>query len=157
MVQNTEKNIRGNQIMAIDIERIAKLEAHVEGIKEDVAAVKQDIKELHSRVTTVTREITDHVDTKFDSLISRSNAHEVKDVKIEQKLDAMIQCIESIKVGLAEVHECLDRTGTSLDAKLEKVKERIGILEKWRYMIVGGAIALGYLVGHLDFFAKFLK
>ena len=138
-------------------ERIAKLETQVDGIKHDVAAVKQDIKELHSRVTTVTREITDHVDTKFDSLISRSNFHDIKDVKIEQKLDAMIVCIESIKAGVAEVHECLDRTGTSLDDKLEKLKERIGILEKWRYMIVGGAIALGYLLAHLDFFAKFIK
>jgi len=138
-------------------ERIAKLETQVEGIKSDVAAVKQDIKELHSRVTTVTREIKDHVDTKFDNLAARNNSLDIKDVTIEQKLDAMIQCIESIKVAIADVHECLDRTGTSLDAKLEKVKERIGILEKWRYMIVGGAIALGYLVGHLDFFAKFLK
>ena len=43
-------------------ERIAKLEAQVEGIKEDVAAVKQDIKELHSRITTGNREITDHID-----------------------------------------------------------------------------------------------
>ena len=138
-------------------ERIAKLETQVDGIKHDVAAVKQDIKELHSRVTTVTREITDHVDTKFDSLISRSNSHDIKDVKIEQKLDAMIVCIESIKAGVAEVHECLDRTGTSLDDKLEKLKERIGILEKWRYMIVGGAIGVGYLMGHLDFFAKLIN
>jgi chromosome segregation ATPase len=143
--------------MDLPQERIAKLETQVEGIKSDVAAVKQDIKELHSRVTTVTREITDHVDAKLDSLIARSNAHEIKDVKIEQKLDAMIHCIEEIKAGVAEVHECLDRTGTSIDDKLEKVKERIGILEKWRYMIVGGAIGLGYLVGHLDFFAKFMK
>jgi predicted RNase H-like nuclease (RuvC/YqgF family) len=145
------------QEQRLDTERIARMEAQMENLKSDVADVKQDIKELHSRVTTVTREITDHVDDKFDSLIARSNAHEIKDVKIEQKLDAMIQCIESIKVGVAEVHECLDRTGTSLDGKLEKVKERIGILEKWRYMIVGGAIALGYLVGNLDFFAKLLK
>ena len=49
-------------------ERIAKLEAQVEGIKEDVAAVKQDIKELHSRITTGNREITDHIDRKIDDL-----------------------------------------------------------------------------------------
>ena len=138
-------------------ERIAKLETQVEGIKGDVASVKQDIKELHSRVTTVTREITDHVDAKFDNLATRNNSLDIKDVKIEQKLDAMIHCIEEIKSGVAEVHECLDRTGTSLDDKLEKLKERIGILEKWRYMIVGGAIVVGYLIGHLDFFAKFMK
>ena len=138
-------------------ERIAKLETQVEGIKEDVAAVKQDIKELHSRVTTVTREITDHVDTKLDSLVALSNAHEIKDVKIEQKLDAMIHCIEEIKAGVAEVHECLDRTGTSLDDKLGKVKDRIEILERWRYMIVGGAIALGYLLSHINILDKIFK
>jgi hypothetical protein len=142
-------------------ERIAKVETLVDtGFKQLYQLrdeVKYDIKELHSRITTGNREITDHVDTKFDSLIARNNAHDIKDVKIEQKLDAMIDCIEEIKAGVAEVHECLDRTGTSLDDKLEKLKERIGILEKWRYMIVGGAIALGYLLAHLDFFAKFIK
>ena len=142
-------------------ERIAKVETLVDtGFKQLYQLrdeVKYDIKELHSRITTGNREITDHVDAKFDSLIACNNAHDIKDVKVEQKLDAMIVCIDSIKVAVAEVHECLDRTGTSLDAKLEKVKERIGILEKWRYMIVGGAIVVGYLMGHLDFFAKLIK
>jgi septal ring factor EnvC (AmiA/AmiB activator) len=134
----------------LDNERVAKLETQVEGIKEDVAAVKQDIKELHSRVTTVTREITDHVDTKFNILIDRDRDHDLKTV-------AMISCIEQIKVGVAEVHDCLDRTGTSLEEKLTKVKDRLDILERWRYMIVGGAIALGYALAHADFFTKFLK
>ena len=142
-------------------ERIAKVETLVDtGFKQLYQLrdeVKYDIKELHSRITTGNREITDHVDAKFDSLIACNNAHDIKDVKVEQKLDAMIVCIDSIKVAVAEVHECLDRTGTSLDAKLEKVKERIGILEKWRYMIVGGSIGVGYLMGHLDFFAKLIK
>jgi hypothetical protein len=142
-------------------ERIAKVETLVDtGFKQLHQLrdeVKYDIKDLHSRITTGNREITDHVDAKFDALNVRNNAHDITDVKHDQKLDAMIVCIESIKAGVAEMHECLDRTGTSLDDKLEKLKERIGILEKWRYMIVGGAIALGYLLAHLDFFAKFLK
>jgi hypothetical protein len=142
-------------------ERIAKVETLVEtGFKQLYQLrdeVKYDIKELHSRITTGNREITDHVDAKFDPLIARNNAHDITDVKVEQKLDAMIVCIESIKVAVAEVHECLDRTGSSLDEKLDKVKNRIEILERWRYMIVGGAIALGYLLAHMDFFAKFMK
>jgi predicted nucleic acid-binding Zn-ribbon protein len=40
----------------MDTERIAKLEAQVEGIKEDVTEVKHDIKEIHSRITTSNRE-----------------------------------------------------------------------------------------------------
>lgn len=106
----------------MDNERIAKLETQVEGIKDDVAAVKQDIKDLHSRITTGNREIMDKLDEKIDALAKSDK----------------------------EQHE-------SLKNSMDKVKERVDILEKWRWMIVGGAIVIGYLMGHLDFFAKFLK
>jgi putative NADH-flavin reductase len=106
----------------MDAERIAKLEAQVEGIKEDVADVKQDIKELHSRITTTTREITDHIDTKIDALAKSDK----------------------------EQHETMTKS-------LGEIKNRVEILEKWRFMVVGGAIVMGYLIGHLDFFAKFIK
>ena len=99
----------------MDSERIAKLETQVEGIKEDVAAVKQDIKELHSRITTGNREIMDKIDQKFETLSrSENSAHD-------------------------EVKYSVDRLSTRVDT-----------LEKWRYMIVGAAIVLGYLVGNID-------
>lgn len=49
-------------------ERIAKLEAQVESLKEDVAEVKTDIRDLHSRITTGNREIMDKLDEKIDEL-----------------------------------------------------------------------------------------
>ena len=103
-------------------ERIAKMEAQVESLKADVGEVKQDIKDLHSRITTTTREITDHIDTKIDALA----------------------------VADANQHKAMSET-------INSMKERVDVLEKWRWMIVGGAIVIGYLMGHLDFFAKFLK
>jgi septal ring factor EnvC (AmiA/AmiB activator) len=103
-------------------ERIAKLEAQVESIKEDMADVKVDIKELHSRITTGNREIMDKLDEKIDALAKSDR----------------------------EQHESLKKT-------MDNVKDRVDILEKWRWMIVGGAVVIGYLMGHLDFFAKFLK
>jgi len=108
--------------MIMDNERIAKLEIQVEGIKDDVAAVKQDIKELHSRITTGNREIMDKLDEKIDALAKSDK----------------------------EQHE-------SLKTSMDKVRDRVDVLERWRWMIVGGAIVIGYLMGHLDFFAKFLK
>jgi len=106
----------------MDLERIAKLETQVEGIKEDVADVKSDIKELHSRITTTSREITDHIDRKIDNLA------------------------ESDK----QQHEVMSKT-------MNEIKSRVEILERWRFMIVGGAIALGYLIGHMEFFSKLLN
>jgi putative NADH-flavin reductase len=106
----------------LDAERVARLEAQVEGIKDDVAAVKSDIKELHSRITTGNREIMDKLDEKIDELAQSDK----------------------------EQHDLMSKTMAS-------IKERVDILEKWRFMMVGGAIALGYLMGHLEFFSKFIK
>ena len=103
-------------------ERIAKLETQVEGIKGDVAAVKQDIKELHSRITTGNREITDHIDNKIDEL---AKSDELQHIAMSKKMDT--------------------------------ITERVDILERWRWMIVGGAIVCGYLIGHIDFLSKLVK
>ena len=106
----------------MDLERIAKLEAQVESLKEDVADVKTDIKELHSRITTGNREILE---------------------KFEEKIDALAKSDK-------EQHE-------SLKKSMDTVKERVDVLEKWRWMIVGGAVAIGYLLSHIDLFGKVFK
>jgi septal ring factor EnvC (AmiA/AmiB activator) len=103
----------------LDAERVARLEAQVEGIKDDVAAVKSDIKELHSRITTGNREIMDKLDEKIDELA----------------------------VSDKEQHQVMTTT-------MNAIKERVDVLERWKWMIVGGSIALGYAVGHLGFFNK---
>lgn len=106
----------------MDNERVAKLETQMADLKEDVAAVKQDIKELHSRITTGNREIMDKLDQKIDELAKSDK----------------------------EQHE-------ALKGSMDKVKERVDVLERWRWMIVGGAIVCGYLLGHADVITKFLK
>jgi chaperonin cofactor prefoldin len=95
--------------------RVSRLEAQVESIKEDVAELKTDVRDLHSRITTGNREIMDKIDQKFETLSrSENTAHD-------------------------EVKYSVDRLSTRVDT-----------LEKWRYMIVGAAIVLGYLVGNID-------
>jgi outer membrane murein-binding lipoprotein Lpp len=101
--------------------RIAKLEAQVDAIKDDVAELKTDVRDLHSRITTGNREIMDKLDSKFDSLNKTETA------------------------AHNEVYQSMERLSTRVDT-----------LEKWRYMIVGAAIVLGYLVGNIDI-AKFFK
>lgn len=32
--------------------------------------------------------------------------------------------------------------------KIEELDERIQVIERWRWMVVGGAIAIGYVVSH---------
>lgn len=104
----------------MEIERVAKLEAQVEGIKEDVAAVKQDIRDLHSRITTGNREIMEKIDDKVDELAQADK----------------------------------EQHAAQIDAT-RSLSDRVDTLERWRWMVVGGAVALGYILSKLPVEAIF--
>ena len=106
----------------ISTERLARVEAQVESLKEDMTEVKADIKDLHSRITTGNREIMQKIDDKIDALA---------------KADS-------------EQHTALTNT-------LDSVKERVDVLERWKWTIIGGAIVVGYLIGHIEFLGKILE
>ena len=116
----------------METERIAKLETQVEALKDDVKEVRDDIKELHSRITTGNREIVDKID------------------QMENRLEAKMTAGAT---AAKDQHESIQK---EIQADIKKVTDRVDILEKWRWMIVGGALAGGYLVGHLDLFSKIL-
>jgi chromosome segregation ATPase len=117
----------------MELERIAKLEAQMDALKEDVAEVKHDIKEIHSRVTTSNREIVD----KIDDMQTR----------IEHKMNANAQ-ISQIQ------HEEIRK---DVVEDLEKMEKRVGALEQWKWYVIGGAATLGFVLGHISEIAKFLK
>lgn len=117
----------------METERIAKLETQVEGIKEDVKDLKADVKEVHSRITTGNREIMDKIDDMDNRLDAKLNASAIMAKQQHHEIQIEIQ------------------------ADIKEITKRVDVLENWRWMIVGGAIVMGYLIGHLDFFAKFLK
>ncbi len=111
-------------------ERIAKMEAQVESLKEDVSELKDDVKELHSRITTGNREILEKIDS------------------MESKLDyRMRESSESSSIQHG-------RMQSELKNDIRIIDERVSVLERWRFMIAGGAIALGYLISHLEVFSK---
>lgn len=33
--------------------------------------------------------------------------------------------------------------------KISNIDDRLNVIERWRWMVVGGAIALGYVISHL--------
>ena len=114
-------------------ERLAKLEAQVEGIKEDVTELKHDIKEIHSRVTTSNREIVD----KIDDMQTR----------LEHKMQANAQISQDQH---AEIKK-------DVVQDLEKMNNRVSALEQWKWYVIGGAATVGYLIGHINEIVKYLK
>jgi len=114
-------------------ERLAKLEAQVETIKEDVKELKSDIKEVHSRVTTSNREIVD----KIDDMQTR----------IEHKMQANAQISQ-------DQHAEIKR---DVVQDLEKMNNRVSALEQWKWYVIGGAGTVGFIIGHLAEIIKFIK
>lgn len=117
----------------MDLERIARMETQVESIKEDVKELKSDIKEIHSRITTSNREIVD----KIDDMQTR----------IEHKMNANAQISQ-------DQHEMIQ---SRVVEDLEKIDKRVTSLEQWKWYVIGGAAAIGYLVAHLADLQNLLK
>ena len=114
-------------------ERIAKLEAQMDALKEDVQEVKHDIKEIHSRITTSNREIVD----KIDDMQTR----------IEHKMQANAQISQ-------EQHAEIKK---EVVQDLEKMNARVSALEQWKWYVVGGAATVGFILGHIEEVVRFLK
>jgi DNA repair exonuclease SbcCD ATPase subunit len=117
----------------MELERVAKLEAQMDALKEDVAEVKHDIKEIHSRVTTSNREIVD----KIDDMQTR----------IEHKMNANAQISQDQH---AEIRK-------DVIEDLDKMNNRVTSLEQWKWYVIGGAAAVGFIIGHLSEITKYLK
>ena len=128
----------------MDQERIAKLEIQVEAIKEDVREVKGDIKEIHSRITTGNREIIEKIDAMECRLDDKARIA-AANAKLQH---------DSIKDDVVAEMRTMTKT---LDDDIKEVSNRVDVLERWRWMIVGGAIVFGYVVGNLDVLTKIFK
>jgi ElaB/YqjD/DUF883 family membrane-anchored ribosome-binding protein len=137
-----EKNCQDK--LSVEAERIAKLETKVESIQEDVKELRSDMKEVHSRITTQTREIVEKIDD-FQTRI---------ELKMQASAISATEQHNSIKDDVLKEMRELNST---LDKDIKEVTKRVDVLENWRWMIVGGAIVVGYIVGNLDLFAKLLK
>lgn len=114
-------------------ERIAKLEAQVESIKDDVAELKTDVKEIHSRITTGNREIMDKIESMTTSLETK------------------------MRINAAQASEQHLEIEQAVKKDVDKLSEKISMLERWKWMILGGAVVLGYVIGNLDLFTKIFK
>lgn len=61
---------------------------------------------------------------------------------LETKVQNVAEKIEEMRVEQKEQHNALCK-------KFEDVAKRISVLEKWRFMIFGGAVVVGYLLAHI--------
>tara|TARA_Y100001937_G_scaffold87966_1_gene119011 strand:+ start:1370 stop:1780 length:411 start_codon:yes stop_codon:yes gene_type:complete len=132
---------------------MAQLETEIELLKRDVTEMKQ----IHLRLDTAIEKIAD-VSSSLHTIMA---VHEEKLMRQEEALDGQEK---EFRENIQQLH---DRISTNSDKttkhindmekrisdELQKIREelsnRVGVLEKWRWVIIGGSIVVGFIITKL--------
>jgi chromosome segregation ATPase len=113
--------------VSVDIGKILSAhEARIDGLEKIADDRDDDIKDLHSRISTMSREIADHMDLMENRIY----------VKLKEN-----------SLSSTEQHDKIQR---EIESEIEKLGSRLTILENWRWWILGAAAALGFVLGKMD-------
>ena len=121
----------------------------IELLKKEV----QDMKGIYQRLDTAIVKIGD-----VSNSINRMLA--VHEEKISQQEDVLIRSDQDTANSIKEIHSRISTTARELTTlmaeqhkeqtdKMTKLKTelqgRVGVLEKWRWLIIGGSIVVGFI------------
>ena len=140
----------------------------LEKIKTDIALLKKDAKTselIHSRLEIAVDKLTE-ITISLKGMIAQQ---EEKITRAEQTDDDIFVTLESRRkewdTDLKELHSRITTNSRELrefqiqsEAKmLEEIRavrtqlsERVGVLEKWRWLIIGGSIIIGLMMSNPD-------
>ena len=127
---------------------VTDIELDVELLKKEVS----DMKEIHGRLDTAITKITD-----VSNCINRMLA--VHEEKISQQEEVQIRDAQTFANDVKELHsrittstkeltELMTKQHYEADAEMRRLRiditERVGTLEKWKYLVIGGSIVVGF-------------
>jgi uncharacterized protein YoxC len=143
---------------------IKTIETEVALLKKEVA----DMKAIHARLDTAIEKIAD-VSQSLHTIMA------VHEEKLMRQEDALDEQEKEFKTSIQELHSRIttnakestqamgdmerrlvdamnehNRKETEQFLKLrEELQNRVGVLEKWRHLIIGGAIVIGFILTEL--------
>ena len=136
---------------------MAELETEVKLLKKEL----QDQAKIHDRLDIAIEKLTD-----VSNSIHRMLA--VHEEKIARQEEAIFQAEEQIEVRRSELSKQIDELHSRIttntkdimtaaatqhqqqNKEIQKIKDelisRVGVLEKWRHVLIGGSIVVGYML-----------
>ena len=129
-------------------------------VETEIALLKRevdDMKQIHVRLDTAIEKIAD-VSSSLHTIMA---VHEEKLMRQEEALDGQeTEFKENIQELHTRISNNADKTAqrmkdmeTKMLAELQKISielnNRVGILEKWRWVIIGGSIVCGFIITKL--------
>jgi len=127
-------------------ESITDLKVEVAGIKKDI----EQVNNLNGRLDTAIEKLTD-VSTAIKSMLA---VHEEKIARQEQIDEVIFDKLKERAGEIDNVHRELSKEIQQVEKKLLleirqmklDIGGRVGILEKYKWLIMGGAIVVGWFI-----------
>ena len=129
----------------------------MEDINTEVALLKKevsDIKFIFNRLDTAIERITE-VSTSVNRMLA------VHEEKISQQEEATIRANKEFSEDIKELHSRITTNSKEMGTMITKyqieqtahiehlrndLNGRVGVLEKWRWLIIGGSIVIGFAI-----------
>ena len=131
----------------------SKYEIELELLKKEV----QDMKKIHVKLDTAIEKLTDVSNCVYRML-------SVHEEKITRQEEDIVANEKEIKENILDLHSRINTSYKELrniisthekeeekrfDELKDQISNRIGILEKWRWIIMGGSIVAGFILHKL--------
>ena len=126
------------------------IELDVEILKKEVS----DMKAIHSRLDTAITKITE-VSNCINRMLAvhEEKISQLEDIQNKQQtdIDSNVKELHSrITSNQKELLERMTKQHREAEVEIRRLREdvvnRIGVLEKWKYLVIGGAIVVGFIV-----------
>lgn len=110
----TEVSANIGKLLAVHEERLNKLE-------KDNTTVGFDIRDIHARINTMSKEVIDKLESTERSL----------------------------EIKIKESNEETGKKLNEINQEMRKIDDRVGFLERWKWMVLGGALAIGWVLAKI--------
>lgn len=127
-------------------ENVQRLAVDVEGLKKDI----ENVNNIQGRLDNAIEKLTD-VSTSIKSMLA---VHEQKIAQSEKTEEILFDKVrergEELDIVYRDLQRDLSQTEKRLLLEIKSLKsdinERVNVLERWRWLILGGAIVVGYIL-----------
>jgi len=143
---------------------MTELETKVELLKQEL----HDQRKIHDRLDIAIEKLADvsnsihrmlavhdeKIARQEEAIVSAEESIETRRIELSEKIDELHSRIttntKEIMAGAAAQHKQHTDEIHNLNSEINRLRndinDRVGILEKWRYIIVGGSIVSGFLL-----------
>ena len=126
VVSKIDNSIEKITQVSNDIGKILAVhESRLDGLEKIADMRTDDIKELHSRITTQHRELIEKIDDMEDRI----------DLKLQQN-----------QFNATKQHQDIQK---EIQEDIGKLSKRLTVLENWRWWVLGAAAAFGFIIAKM--------